>query len=260
MSLVAREIRPWRGVRRCAPVAGMCARRRRSFLCLAKEGNQRKATRMRRPAARGSLRCSGRGGGRRTRPLRGLGQLRPTAPRAATPAPLRSSAPHTGQTEPLRLAAHRLGRTAPVSPDPARAQRCAVAEARRSEPRVLLLPSPWAAARSAAGRGRGAQRRRVQTVRAPQGRVSALAPPREHRSAPLAPARGAGVGSPFFAYFPWRSKESRCAAGRTSRPQARSAARPARGDTRFGRPPDYPIGTSHEPRAATHRPGEPGLR
>ena len=37
----------------------------------------------------------------------------------------------------------------------------------------------------------------------------------EHRSAPGTP--GAGVGSPFFAYFLWRSKESRSAAGTTSR-------------------------------------------
>ena len=60
--------------------------------------------------------------------------------------------------------------------------------------------------------GKGAQ------MSEPEGRVSARPAWAEQRSVPVAQRRDDASGSPFFAYFLWRSKESRGAAGRTSRP------------------------------------------
>ncbi len=51
---------------------------------------------------------------------------------------------------------------------------------------------------------------------------------REHRRLPEAKRRDADVGSPSFAFFSWRRKKRRCAAGRTSRHPALGAGmRPA---------------------------------
>ena len=55
----------------------------------------------------------------------------------------------------------------------------------------------------------------------PEGRVSARPAWAEQRSVPAAQRRDDASGSPFFAYFLWRSKESRGAAGRTSLPAAK---------------------------------------
>jgi len=52
----------------------------------------------------------------------------------------------------------------------------------------------------------------------PAGRVSESPPRTEQRKEPRS---GPDVGSPFFAYFLWRSKESECAVGRTTRHQPR---------------------------------------
>ena len=88
---------------------------------------------------------------------------------------------------------------------------------------------PLAAARSAAARGLPAAGRSNKVVRAPLARrakrASFLCSPsgREHRSEPGTP--GAGVGSPFFAYFLWRSKESEPAAGRDPRRAATTRTR-----------------------------------
>jgi hypothetical protein len=48
----------------------------------------------------------------------------------------------------------------------------------------------------------------------------------EHRREPFAQQRASAVGSPFFAYFLWRSKESRSAAGTTSRRAAPQVRKP----------------------------------
>ena len=81
-------------------------------------------------------------------------------------------------------------------------------------------------------------RRRVAQGRAekgahmsePAGRVYAHPARAEQRSVPVAQRRVDESGSPFFAYFLWRGKESECAVGRISRHG------PARqGDTR-GKP------------------------
>ena len=72
-------------------------------------------------------------------------------------------------------------------------------------------------------------RRRVAQARAekevqmsePAGRVSALPALAEQRSVPGAQRRDDAPGSPFFAYFLWRSKESECAVGRITRHQTR---------------------------------------
>ena len=88
---------------------------------------------------------------------------------------------------------------------------------------------PLAAARSAPARGLPAAGRSNKVVRAPLARrakrASFLCSPsgREHRSEPGTP--GAGVGSPFFAYFLWRSKESEPAAGRDPRRAATTRTR-----------------------------------
>ncbi len=111
--------RPLRGVRRCAPVPGCAPGGAVPFFVSPKKG-----TKERRPGcgaprcARGSLRCSVRGGGRRTRPLRGLGQLRPTALRAATPrAPaLLGAAYGTDETLSARCASPRRRRVAALAP------------------------------------------------------------------------------------------------------------------------------------------------
>ena len=53
---------------------------------------------------------------------------------------------------------------------------------------------------------------------------------REHRRLPRSAAQGTQtVGSPSFAFFSWRRKKRRCAAGRTSRQTASSKARSPKG-------------------------------
>ena len=172
--------------------------------------------------ARGPLRCSRRGAVAETRPC-GAQTSAPDGAARRNPAPLRSSAPHTGKSNtnpvsarcasPRRIQKREDRGWCPERGDAQRAERSCIPRRRRRG-----AQRDGVAARSAVERRCLSPRR---------GRVSALAPAREHRSGPLATARGAEVGSPFFAYFLWRSKESRCAAGRTSRHEARSAARPA---------------------------------
>ena len=220
---------PLRGVRRCAPRAGMCARRRSSFLCFAKERNQRKATRMRRPSLTRGVPCGARSAGRSQKLApAGLKHLRPTALRAATP---RRCAPRRRIREsrtptPSRLAARRLDEYRRQMTEGWCHQR---GDAQRAEWSCIPRRRRRGAQRDGVA-ARSAVERRCLSPR--RGRVSALAPAREHRSGPLATARGAEVGSPFFACFLWRSKESRCAAGRISRHEARSGRTPRRGEHR----------------------------
>ena len=71
---------------------------------------------------------------------------------------------------------------------------------------------------SCVGESRSDGRIRAGVVRAQ--RVQPDPARREQRSVPVAQRRDDASGSPFFADFLWRSKESRCAAGRISRPAA----------------------------------------
>ena len=91
----------------------------------------------------------------------------------------------------------------------------------------LHTPSGRAEKRRAWG-GRAAQHarlRRLTRCRCLSGeseanKASSAAPPRA-RASQVAPKATRPVGPPFFAYFLWRSKESRSPAGANSRPTAR---------------------------------------
>ena len=173
-----RRRRPLRGVRRCAPVAGMCARRRTYFLCFAKESRQRKATRRRRPSLARGVRCGARGAGR-------VQKLAPAGlEQSALDVALRAPRPRPAA---LLAAAHGEGNNTlgSLRIASAAARRCAragsagcggsAAEAMRSEPKGFG-PSRMRR-RGAQGRGgRGAQRRRAQLSEPPQGASSAPAP------------------------------------------------------------------------------------
>jgi hypothetical protein len=187
--------------------AGVSARQPNYFLCFAKESNQRKATRRLRPGVPGSpALLTNRGAAGQLAPeyrdsnksgCRGV----PLLPRFAA----LLGAAHGGRATAIRLASHRLD-GAPQSGAPRRA--------RRSE--LCCVPR---------GRRRGAQRpegcrpkdgRTKLFEHRPQGgRVLRSPSGREHRSEPGTP--GAAVGSPFFDYFLWRSKESNSAVGTKSR-------------------------------------------
>ena len=184
---VLHGISPLWGGRRCTPRAGMCARRRTCFLCFAKESRQRMATRPRRPSLARGVRCGlARRGERRNSPPAGAQTSALDGAARRDPVALRSSPPPTGRATPfgsLRVASvgHQLS---------------VFVEATRSEPRRGSCSSsffPYAAPRSAAVRGCGAQRRRAQMSEPRRGEF--LRPPRAASTAGN-PSRQRGAPHP----------------------------------------------------------------
>ena len=211
----------------------MCARRRSSFLCLAKERNQRKATPLAVSLrfAAGNLRCSIMGRRRRTHyalrapfkqprrvRARSMGMLRCPCP----PHALRSSARPEGSWETTRAIAS-LGLQG------AGASRRMCGAERSDGPLGFHHPSARAEEHRAWG---GRMQRSMHALcalthcgclnGAPKARSEFRnAAPRPSTAG--CPQRSGGtreVGSPFFGSFLWRDKERNCAAGRTSRPTA----------------------------------------
>jgi hypothetical protein len=97
---------------------------------------------------------------------------------------------------------------------------CRAAAPHRGDAQRAELCSPWAAPSNAANRGRSGTPRQPDLSESLYPGASCPAAPglRVAQGTPV--LRGAAVGSPFFDYFLWRSKESNSAAG----PKPRRAA------------------------------------
>ena len=204
-------------------LAGMCARRRSPFLCLAKERNQRKATPSLRP-----LRCASgqtctaafagcavelaaRQGASLKQPPRVRARTRASCGARATPQTLRRRRSHRGLKTIRAIAA--------LGPTRGRAQRWP----------VLDSSTPLAVPRSA-GRGAGMGSAACHAscsdlLRLSERSASARSEFRSTAPRPSiagCPQRSEGtrpVGSPFLCLLSFGdAKESECAAGRTSRP------------------------------------------
>ncbi|MBB5204746.1 hypothetical protein HNQ51_002060 [Inhella inkyongensis] len=201
-------------------------------LCFAKEkGGKRKAT----PdayapgCARGSLRCSGLGGGAERASLasslrlNGRAESVHVARCARSPKPLRCSAWHRGPPKQPTAEQPGLHPAAPFPGVPYALPRSTATEGVRASALPLLARGGRSNAVSAANGVRSAPcpqaRAPVAGHQQPMRAVDVC-----RRTAPLAlaagtPAAGWGCasGSPFFAYFLRRSEESRSAAGPKSR-------------------------------------------
>ena len=165
------------------------------------------------PGYRGSLRYSQTGGQPDNSPLSTGTQTGPAvAVYRSYPGLLRCSAQPTGaEQQPhssLRIAHTGL----PLCGKPRRAM--------RSEPSCIPRGRRRGAQRPEGCRPQGG-RTKLFEHRPQGGRVLRSPSGREHRSEPG--TSGGAVGSPFFAYFLWRSKESRSAAG--PKPRRAAAAR-----------------------------------
>ena len=195
------------------PASRVPPRRAGHFLCVAKESNQRKATRMKRPSLReGFLAVLGLGVHRKTRC-----------------AALRSNSCDESVVEaccarhPQPCAPQRSIRDPKTRSSPSAS--CAVGS--RSEPGATSRrcrrraewywgSSPRKRRRGAQGLGRCAKRTQALThcgclSGALAQRVPQCSPKPEHHREPA--QRAPNPGSPFFGYFLWRSKESDSAAG-----------------------------------------------
>ncbi|GEM_PF-1245492 len=257
--------------------AGMCARRRSHFLCLAKESNQRKATPLAATLrfAAGNLRCSRPGCAAeltarlqrsaqtaaasqstmrmhpavhsRTPPTALLGASRgegETARAIAAPGPglIGAAAARGGDLLPLPRAGRGRSATA-AGPHPRlppagegaipaanhRTRALREHKAERSNGRRADFTSPLAVPRSAGcGAGVAAQHAALRALtrcgclsgESEANKASSAAPPRT-RASQVAPQGTRPVGSPFLWLLSFgETKESDCAAGRTSRPAA----------------------------------------
>ena len=156
------------------------------------------------PGYRGSLRYSQTGGQPDNSPLSTGTQTGPAvAVYRSYPGLLRCSAQPTGEHNSARFASPTPG--SPLRGEPL--GRCAASRMAVALPRVERRAWDWA----------GGRRKKV--VRVPnEVRASSFFSRRPEPK--LGDPKGAKVGSPFFAYFLWRSKESRSAAG----PKPRRAA------------------------------------
>ncbi len=212
------------------PSAGMCARRRTFFSCVAKKRRQKKATPLSASLrfASGNLRCS-RPAGSRSNSLR-CASLRQS--RALIRWPLRSSAHTEGMGS--RTSKQPLGpllRSAPLRGRKRLALGAVVAGSSAATTRMadVRLSTPcWLRLRRGGcgvSMGVGAPMLRDLTRRgcpsgAAQQQSEFHGAPRNRPDAglPRSEAQGSQTGGRLsFAFFSWRRKKRRCAAGRTSR-------------------------------------------